>query len=114
MGSEFAAASPSALARTATHHPQRSLTAEQRAGNGLFTLDERRGCFVEMGDAVNRVGEVSGVALPPGDIHLVRNGGDRTMISIHIYGTQVSSIGSSVRRSWDISHGREAAAPRAH
>jgi 3-mercaptopropionate dioxygenase len=44
---------------------------------------------------------VSGFA-PPGDIHRVRHGGDLTAISIHIYGTDVSRIGSSVRRYYDL------------
>jgi hypothetical protein len=76
MGSEFAAGFALCRCKDCNHQPQRSLTAEQRAANALFTLDERCGCFVEMGDAVNRVGEVSGGALPAGDIHLVRNAGD--------------------------------------
>jgi 3-mercaptopropionate dioxygenase len=67
----------------------------------LFELDEERGCLVEAGNAVNLTGEVSGFA-PPGDIHRVRNAGDRTAISIHIYGTDVSRIGSSVRRHYDL------------
>ncbi len=67
----------------------------------LFELDERRTCLVEAGSRVNRTGEVSGFA-PPGDIHRVRNGGDRTAISIHIYGTDVTRIGSSVRRCYDL------------
>src|SRR5829696_8542074 len=67
----------------------------------LFTLDEERGVLVEAGTAVNRLGEVSGFA-PPGDLHRVRNIGDRTAISIHVYGTDVSRIGSSVRRIYDL------------
>ena len=43
---------------------------------------------------------MSGFA-PPGDIHRVRNSGEGTAISIHIYGTDVSRIGSSVRRYYD-------------
>ncbi len=45
-------------------------------------------------------GEVSGFA-PPGDIHRVHNTSDTTAISIHIYGTDVTRIGSSVRRYYD-------------
>jgi predicted metal-dependent enzyme (double-stranded beta helix superfamily) len=67
----------------------------------LFELDQRRTCLVEAGHRVNRTGEVSGFA-PPGDIHRVRNGGDVTAISIHIYGTDVARIGSSVRRHYDL------------
>jgi 3-mercaptopropionate dioxygenase len=67
----------------------------------LFALDEQRTCLVQAGYRVNRAGDVSGFA-PPGDIHRVRNGGDLTAISIHIYGTDVSRIGSSVRRYYDL------------
>jgi predicted metal-dependent enzyme (double-stranded beta helix superfamily) len=67
----------------------------------LFVLDEVNGCLVESGSSVNRTGDVSGFA-PPGDIHRVRNAGDRTAISIHIYGTDVSRVGSSVRRYYEL------------
>jgi 3-mercaptopropionate dioxygenase len=67
----------------------------------LFELDEEHGCLLPGGTALNRVGDVSGFA-PPGDIHRVRNVGDRTAISIHVYGTDVSRIGSSVRRYYDL------------
>ena len=53
-----------------------------------------------VGENDNHVGDVSGFA-PPGDIHRVRNVGDATAISIHIYGTDVSRVGSSVRRFYD-------------
>jgi predicted metal-dependent enzyme (double-stranded beta helix superfamily) len=66
----------------------------------LFLLDEERNCLVEAGTRTNDAGAVSGFA-PPGDIHRVRNVGDDTAISIHIYGTDVSRIGSSVRRYYD-------------
>ena len=68
----------------------------------LFTLDEERGCLVEAGSSANRTGDVNGFA-PPGDIHRVRNAGDSTAISIHVYGTDVSRIGSSVRRYYELS-----------
>jgi 3-mercaptopropionate dioxygenase len=48
----------------------------------------------------NRVGDVNGFA-PPGDIHRVRNTGETTAISIHVYGTDVTRIGSSARRYYD-------------
>src|SRR5687768_2855392 len=41
----------------------------------------------------NHVGDVSGFA-PPGDIHRVHNTGEETAISIHVYGTDVTRIGS--------------------
>ena len=53
-----------------------------------------------IGEADNHVGDVSGFA-PPGDIHRVHNTADTTAISIHVYGTDVTRIGSSVRRYYD-------------
>jgi predicted metal-dependent enzyme (double-stranded beta helix superfamily) len=53
-----------------------------------------------LGESDNHVGAVSGFA-PPGDIHRVHNTGDTTAISIHVYGTDVTSAGSSVRRYYD-------------
>jgi predicted metal-dependent enzyme (double-stranded beta helix superfamily) len=67
----------------------------------LFTLDEANECLLGAGNATNETGDVSGFA-PPGDIHRVRNVGDCTAISLHIYGTDVSRIGSSVRRYYDL------------
>jgi predicted metal-dependent enzyme (double-stranded beta helix superfamily) len=61
----------------------------------LFDADVR-----PLGSSDNSTGDVSGFA-PPGDIHRVRNVGDTTAISIHIYGTDVSRVGSSVRRYYD-------------
>jgi predicted metal-dependent enzyme (double-stranded beta helix superfamily) len=67
----------------------------------LFTLDESNDCLVEAGKSAHWVGDVSGFA-PPGDIHRVRNVESRIAISIHVYGTDVSRIGSSVRRYYDL------------
>jgi predicted metal-dependent enzyme (double-stranded beta helix superfamily) len=53
-----------------------------------------------IGESSNHPGEVSGFA-PPGDIHRVRNVGTTTAISIHVYGTDVARVGSSVRRYYD-------------
>jgi predicted metal-dependent enzyme (double-stranded beta helix superfamily) len=53
-----------------------------------------------IGRVDNHVGDVSGFA-PPGDIHRVHNTGDETAISIHVYGTDVTRVGSSVRRYYD-------------
>jgi predicted metal-dependent enzyme (double-stranded beta helix superfamily) len=53
-----------------------------------------------VGEADNHVGDVSGFA-PPGDIHRVHNTGSETAISIHVYGTDVTRIGSSARRYYD-------------
>ncbi|MEU0088998.1 cysteine dioxygenase family protein [Kribbella sp. NPDC006257] len=53
-----------------------------------------------LGRSDNHTGDVSGFA-PPGDIHRVHNTGDSTAISIHIYGTDVTRIGSSARRFYN-------------
>jgi predicted metal-dependent enzyme (double-stranded beta helix superfamily) len=53
-----------------------------------------------VGRSVNHVGDVSGFA-PPGDIHRVHNTSDETSISIHVYGTDVTRIGTSARRYYD-------------
>jgi 3-mercaptopropionate dioxygenase len=60
-----------------------------------FDADGRR-----LGESDNFTGDVSGFA-PPGDIHRVRNVGDTTAISIHVYGTDIGRAGSSVRRYYD-------------
>lgn len=57
--------------------------------------------LVQVGVNDNPVGDVSGFA-PPGDIHRVRNVGDETAISLHVYGTDISRVGSSVRREYDL------------
>ncbi len=53
-----------------------------------------------IGRSDNHVGDVNGFA-PPGDIHRVHNTGDSTAISIHVYGTDITRIGSSARRYYD-------------
>lgn len=52
-------------------------------------------------DVVNRQGDVCGFA-PPGDIHRVRNACSTVAISLHVYGADVSRLGSSVRRVYDL------------
>lgn len=49
----------------------------------------------------NPVGTVSGFA-PPGDIHQVTNTGDAAAVSMHVYGTDITRVGSSVRRVYDL------------
>ena len=48
----------------------------------------------------NPPGEVGGFA-PPGDIHRIRNVSDEIAISLHIYGTDISRVGSSARRFYN-------------
>ena len=49
----------------------------------------------------NPAGTVSGFA-PPGDVHLVRNIGDTVAVSMHVYGTDIARVRSSVRRVYDL------------
>lgn len=63
--------------------------------------DETDGHLVQTSARRNMTGSVGGFA-PPGDIHRVRNSGEVTAISIHIYGADISRLGSSVRRCYDL------------
>ena len=40
--------------------------------------------------------------LPPGDIHRVANGGNGLAVSLHVYGADISVLGSSIRRRYDL------------
>jgi len=78
------------------------LTAVQRLGSPdgyrshtLFDADLNL-----VGRTENQVGDVSGFA-PPGDIHRVHNTAEETAISIHVYGTDITRVGSSARRDYD-------------
>lgn len=71
--------------------------AEGLAGPGV----QREGDGVNpVGTRENHPGEVSGFA-PPGDIHRIRNTGTSTAVSLHIYGTDITRIGSSARRYYN-------------
>ena len=59
------------------------------------------GWLEQHGASVNVTGDVAGLA-PPGDIHRVRNAGTENAISLHVYGTDISRLGSSVRRIYDL------------
>ncbi|MCC9307894.1 hypothetical protein LN042_12460 [Kitasatospora sp. RB6PN24] len=39
---------------------------------------------------------------PPGDFHLVRNATSGKVVSLHVYGTDVSARGTSIRRAYDL------------
>lgn len=58
-------------------------------------------CVVPVAEVTNPVGTVCGFA-PPGDIHRVRNSGDALTISLHVYGADISELGSSIRRSYSL------------
>jgi predicted metal-dependent enzyme (double-stranded beta helix superfamily) len=57
--------------------------------------------LVRTGHSVNGEGTTSWF-VPPGDIHEVANSTDRKVISIHVYGADISVLGSSVRRRYDL------------
>jgi 3-mercaptopropionate dioxygenase len=57
--------------------------------------------LVTTGHMVDGEGSTS-YFVPPGDIHAVCNSTDRTAISIHVYGVDVSALGSSIRRRYDL------------
>lgn len=52
----------------------------------------------------NPVGTVSAFT-PPGDIHRVRNTGTGTAVSMHVYGTDISRVGASIRREYAVLSG---------
>ena len=47
----------------------------------------------------NEVGAIGAFA-PPGDIHRVRNDGAGVAVSMHVYGTDISRVGCSIRREY--------------
>ncbi|MFC9464858.1 cysteine dioxygenase family protein [Streptomyces coelicoflavus] len=55
------------------------------------------GRLVPTRDVVNEQGQVCGFA-PPGDIHRVWNGGTGKAISLHVYGADITRLGTSIRR----------------
>ncbi|WP_217167731.1 cysteine dioxygenase family protein [Streptomyces sp. AC512_CC834] len=58
---------------------------------------EPAGRLVATRDVVNDRGEVCGFA-PPGDIHRVWNGGTGKAVSLHVYGADITRLGTSIRR----------------
>ena len=67
----------------------------------LFALRDGENALESIGTAVNAPGQVSSFA-PPGDIHRVRNHGAEVAISLHVYGADITRLGSSVRRTYDL------------
>ena len=67
----------------------------------LFALSADGRSLSGAGRNQNRAGQVSGFA-PPGDIHRVRNSGTGTAISLNVYGADITRLGSSVRRTYDL------------
>jgi predicted metal-dependent enzyme (double-stranded beta helix superfamily) len=75
-------------------------------GTYIGAEEERRydlgaGYLLEAGMSVNRAGTVTFIE-PPGDIHQVRNVTEGKVISLHVYGADVSKLGSSIRRRYEL------------
>ena len=66
-----------------------------------FGLDGSGRTLLLTGTRTDQAGTVSGFA-PPGDIHRVTNTGTTVGVSLHVYGTDIGRIGSSVRRTYDL------------
>lgn len=66
----------------------------------LYKLSES-GRPVEAETRVNHSGTVCGFA-PPGDIHQVTNAGPGNAISLHVYGADISRLGTSIRREYEL------------
>jgi predicted metal-dependent enzyme (double-stranded beta helix superfamily) len=67
----------------------------------IFTVSPDGGSLAAVTRRQNRPGTVAGFA-PPGDIHRVRNSGDGIAVSMHVYGTDLARLGSSIRRVYDL------------
>jgi 3-mercaptopropionate dioxygenase len=67
----------------------------------LFALRDGGTALESAGTGVNQTGAVSAFA-PPGDIHRVRNHGSEVAISLHVYGADITRLGNSVRRTYDL------------
>lgn len=102
---------------TAMTHTHTLVTLTDLVAAVRHAVDVRTGCVVGVlsgveheelfDDALNPIGmrdnpagEVSGFA-PPGDIHRIRNISHETAISLHIFGTDISRVGSSARRFYN-------------
>jgi 3-mercaptopropionate dioxygenase len=67
----------------------------------IFTLTDSGRALELVARNANPAGAVSGFA-PPGDIHRVRNTGDSVAVSMHVYGADISRLGSSIRRTYTL------------
>ena len=67
----------------------------------IFALAQEGRTLVFAARNANPAGSVSGFA-PPGDIHRVRNTGDGVAISMHVYGADISCLGTSIRREYSL------------
>ncbi|MDQ6860552.1 MAG: cysteine dioxygenase family protein [Verrucomicrobiota bacterium] len=52
-------------------------------------------------EQINPCGAVA-MCIPPGDVHRVANGGEGVAVSVHVYGADISALGSSIRRRYNL------------
>ena len=62
--------------------------------------DETDRHLLVTGHTVNEVGSVCAL-VPPGDIHRVKNSGEGTAVSLHVYGADVQARGASILRCYE-------------
>jgi predicted metal-dependent enzyme (double-stranded beta helix superfamily) len=55
---------------------------------------------VPVGSTVSRPGDVSVLVPPDEDVHRVENCGETLAISVHVYGADISKLGSSINRQF--------------
>jgi 3-mercaptopropionate dioxygenase len=67
----------------------------------LFTLADGGTVLRRAGRNLTTAGSVTGFA-PPGDIHLVRNPGPANTVSLHVYGADITRLGTSTRRVYQL------------
>ena len=67
----------------------------------IFALTDDGRALQVLATNVNPAGTVGGFA-PPGDIHRVRNTGDTLAVSMHVYGADLSRLGTSIRREYPL------------
>lgn len=78
-----------------------------------FDLHNDSGCpYLSLREATtSERGDVSVLVPPDEDIHRVENGGSETAISIHLYGDDISVLGSSINREFEAGLVRSGPAP---
>jgi predicted metal-dependent enzyme (double-stranded beta helix superfamily) len=67
----------------------------------IFTVAADQAALVPLVTNQNKQGDVTGFA-PPGDIHRITNPGGDVVIQLHVYGTDIARLGTSIRRIYDL------------
>jgi hypothetical protein len=68
-----------------------------------FELRERNGVrwLRPLGEGAVAAGGTSALVPPAENIHRVRNVGTTTALSVHVYGADISALGSSINQTFD-------------